>query len=217
MFASDHTTPSEARPAPPRAAAPRIVARPVQPPLQPEHPPTSPPDGSSGSDAAAPVSAPAGGGRASAAPLDVRAPAHLRTLPSWLLSQASAAGAQLVDGALSADGVRRQDYRVLVALDEFGAASQADLGRAVWLDRSDLHGVVTQLERRGLLERERDPADRRRNVVQLTTEGRATLERLNGRVDEAQARLLAELPAADRATLVRLLQTLVHTRPLEPS
>lgn len=186
MFASDHTTPSEARPAPPRAAPPRIAARPVQPPLPPVPESTS-----------------------SGARVDARTPARLRILPSWLLSHASAIGSRLVDDALAADGVRRQDYRVLVALDEAGAASQADLGRAVWLDRSDLHGVVTELEGQGFLERERDPADRRRNIVRLTPKGQATLQRLHARVDDAQDLLLTPLSAADRNELVRLLQALV--------
>lgn len=145
-------------------------------------------------------------------PVDARAPAHLRTLPSWLLSQASATASRLVDEALAADGVRRQDYRVLVALDEAGAASQADLGRAVWLDRSDLHGVVTELETRGLLSRETDPADRRRKVVTLTPQGRRTLADLSARVAHAQALLLAPLPEQDRETLVRLLTALVPDR-----
>ena len=143
-------------------------------------------------------------------PVDRRAPARLQTLPSWLLSQASAHAAALVDDALSADGLRRQDYRVLVALDEVGAASQADLGRSVWLDRSDLHGVVTLLEERGIVAREQDPDDGRRKVVTLTPAGRKTLADLDTRIDAAQRSLLAPLAERDRAHLVRILDTLVN-------
>lgn len=130
-------------------------------------------------------------------------------MPSWLLSQASSLAASLVDDALSAGGLRRQDYRVLVALDEAGPASQADLGRSVWLDRSDLHGIVTTLEGRGLVTREGDPADRRRKVVTLTPDGRTTLAALNARVDAAQGLLLETLSEPDRVAFVRSLQTLV--------
>ena len=203
MFASDHTTPSDQRPAPRREAPPRIALRPVQPPL----PPNAGPDGLSANAADAP--SPLASTRS---PVDSRAPARLQTLPSWLLSQASAVAARLVDDALSADGLRRQDYRVLVAVDEAGAASQADLGRSVWLDRSDLHGVVTELESRGLIAREGDPADRRRKVVTLTALGETTLSALNARIDQAQDLLLADLSAADRQTLVRLLGELVSDR-----
>lgn len=186
MFPTDPTSsPAESRPAPPRAAPPRVVARPAEPRPETEAPST-------------------------AGPVDRRAPERLRSLPSWLLSQASATAASLVDDALSADGLRRQDYRVLVAIDEAGAASQADLGRSVWLDRSDLHGVVTQLEGRGLLARERDPNDRRRNVVTLTPAGRTTLADLNARIDAAQALLLEPLTEHDQAALIRILSALVN-------
>lgn len=114
-----------------------------------------------------------------------------------------------MDDALAADGIRRQDYRVLVALEEAGAASQAELGRSVWLDRSDLHGVVTELETRGLLARERDRQDRRRNVVTLTPDGSEMVATLNARVDAAEQLLLSPLPEADRATLLRLLGALM--------
>lgn len=152
------------------------------------------------------------GGPASAgpaAPGTTPAPARLQSLPSWLLSRASGLAASLVDDALSADGLRRQDYRVLVALDEAGAASQADLGRTAWLDRSDLHGVVTMLEERGLVAREGDPADRRRKLVTLTPVGRTTLANLDARVDAAQALLLDALSERDRAAFVRSLRALV--------
>lgn len=216
MWPSDQTTPAEVRQAPPKAAAPRITARPTQPPTEtpqqpsadaPAQPPTRTPAPASGEPSPASGAAPASAA-ALAGPVDSRAPERLRSLPTWLLSQAAASGAALVDEALAADSLRKQDYRVLVALDEAGSASQADLGRSVWLDRSDLHGIVTQLERRGLIERERDPRDRRRNVVQLTSKGRQTLGQLNARVDAAQDLLLRPMSATDRAAFVRLLTAL---------
>lgn len=197
VFPSDHTSsPAESRPAPPRAAPPRVIARPTEP-LQAVSPRPSAVAQRSAVDP-------------QPSAVDRRAPARLQALPSWLLSQASGIAASLVDDALSADGIRRQDYRVLVALDEAGAASQADLGRSVWLDRSDLHGVVTALERRGLVARERDPDDRRRNVVTLTDTGRKTLAELNDRIDAAQALLLEPLTAQDRTALVRLLGAVIE-------
>ncbi|MEH3055297.1 MAG: MarR family winged helix-turn-helix transcriptional regulator [Patulibacter minatonensis] len=143
---------------------------------------------------------------------DVRAPDRLHELPTWQASQVAAAGARLVEQALAADGLRRHDYRVLVAIDEHegGAASQADLGRAVWLDRSDLHGVVTGLERRGLVSRHPDPADARRKLVELSPAGARALADLHRRIDAAQDLLLAPLSPADRATFLRLLGELAE-------
>src|ERR671928_478678 len=54
-----------------------------------------------------------------------------------------------------------EPYAVLAALEEAGPMSQADLGRRVWIDRSDLHAIINELESEGLVARVRDERDRR--------------------------------------------------------
>src|SRR4051812_34153578 len=61
--------------------------------------------------------------------LVVNAPARLRALPSWLLSEAARRGHQLVSEGFAAEGLRKPHFTVLVALSELGPASQAELGR----------------------------------------------------------------------------------------
>lgn len=133
------------------------------------------------------------------------APDRLARLPSWLLSGAARRGDRLVSTALGREGLGKHHFRALVALDDHGPSSQADIGRAIMLDRSDLHAVLAQLEAGGLVERAQDPHDRRRNVVALTRAGRATLRRLEKRVVAAQDELTATLSADERAHLVALL------------
>ncbi|HYZ80032.1 MAG TPA: MarR family transcriptional regulator, partial [Solirubrobacteraceae bacterium] len=94
-------------------------------------------------------------------------------------------------------------------LAEQGAASQAALGRRLWIDRSDLHAILNELEQRGLVARVRDEQDRRRNAVGLTRAGKAALARLDKRMAAAQDALLAPLSRDDRRELVRLLERLV--------
>lgn len=137
------------------------------------------------------------------------APAALRALPTWLLNQAALHASRLVRDELAATGLRRQDYATLVTLREAGALSQAALGRRLAMDRSDMHAVLAVLEDRGLVARERDPGDRRRNVIELTRAGTAALARLDTRVHEAQAALLQPLKAGERRELQRLLTVLV--------
>src|SRR3954452_17493932 len=96
------------------------------------------------------------------------APARLRTKPSWLLSQAALTGDRLVSEALAREGERKYHFRVLLALADDGPLSQAELGRRLGIDRSDMAAVVGELDGRGLLTRQRHPDDRRRNVVALT-------------------------------------------------
>ncbi len=133
------------------------------------------------------------------------APQRLRALPSWLLARAALAGARTVTSHLEEAGMRRAHYALLVALREDGPASQAALGRRLAADRSDLHRTVGELESRGLIAREPDPEDRRRNVVTLTGAGVAALAEADALVDAAQAELLARLSVAERSELVELL------------
>jgi DNA-binding MarR family transcriptional regulator len=135
-------------------------------------------------------------------------PQRLTELPSWLVSQVARQGDRLVGEALARDGMRKHHFTVLLALDERGAASQADLVRRLSLDRSDLHAVLNDLEGDGLVARVRDETDRRRNLVELTPAGARLLRRLDARVRSAQEALLAPLPAAERRALVRALARL---------
>ena len=137
------------------------------------------------------------------------APARLRRLPTWLLGQAALAGDRRVGEALAAEGVRKYHFRVLVALSEHGPLSQADLGRRLHIDRSDMVAVVGDLEQAGYVGRRRDRDDRRRNVVAVTGDGEAALERMDAAVQRAQADLLAPLSAAERHELARLLERLL--------
>jgi DNA-binding MarR family transcriptional regulator len=137
-------------------------------------------------------------------------PERLRTIPTWLLSQAALRGRDLVAERLATEGVRRPHFSVLVSLADDGPASQAELGRRVWIDRSDMVAVLNDLERAGLVERARDEQDRRRNVITLTAKGRRARERLERRVAEAQDALLDPLAPDERAQLLALLTRVVE-------
>lgn len=139
----------------------------------------------------------------------MNAPSRLAGLPSRLVGQASLHADRLVAAALAEEGMRRHHYAVLAALADHGPASQADLGRRLWIDRKDLHAVVADLEQAGLISRVRDEADRRRNVVAATPAAADTLARLDGRVAAAQEEFLAPLDAAERAQLSALLARLI--------
>jgi MarR family transcriptional regulator, lower aerobic nicotinate degradation pathway regulator len=142
-------------------------------------------------------------------PAEYDPPRRLRQLPSWLSSAVARKAQHLVTEALAQEGARRQHFAVLTSLAEQGPASQATLGRRLWIDRSDLHTILNELERDGLVKRARDERDRRRNVVALTQRGTAVLKHLNKRVDAAQDALLEPLSASDRRELRRLLEQLV--------
>ena len=137
-------------------------------------------------------------------------PDRIRRLPSWLAGQLAARAASLVAQALATDGLRRQHFLVLSALADRGAASQAALGRRLLIDRSDMHALLGDLERDGLVARVRDEHDRRRMLVELTPAGARALKRLDKRIEAAQEALVAPLSAAERRELHRLLTQLVE-------
>ena len=137
-------------------------------------------------------------------------PKRLAVQPSWLASQVALYADRLVREALDRSGARKHHYAVLVTLAETAAISQAELGRRLWIDRSDLHTVLNELERDGFVARVRDEADRRRKLVDLTPAGTAKLRELDRRVASAQDVLLEALTPAERRELGRLLTTIVE-------
>lgn len=137
-------------------------------------------------------------------------PERLRTLPSRLLGQAMILAARISRARLEEAEMDQWRYAVLVTLHAGGAASQAELSERTGVHSSDLVGVLNALAEAGYVERQPDPADRRRNLVSLTRDGARRLQDLNRRVDEAQDDLLAPLGAAERKELVRLLSRIVE-------
>ncbi|MFD7031343.1 MarR family winged helix-turn-helix transcriptional regulator [Streptomyces sp. NPDC059917] len=140
---------------------------------------------------------------------DETVPARLRELPSRLLSQAATHAQRLVITGLSGADAHKWHYAALVALEESGPVSQAELSARTGIHRSDLVAVINELAGRGLVERTPDPADRRRNVITLTPRGRHHSRRLEQLLDAAQEELLSPLSPNEREQLVRLLGRLV--------
>ncbi|WBC13405.1 MarR family transcriptional regulator [Micromonospora sp. WMMA1998] len=137
-------------------------------------------------------------------------PARLAGLPSWLISQIAVRAGRMVSEGLAAVDARGYHFRLLATLDEFGAASQAALGRRSGIHVSDVVAALNELADRDYVTREPDPADRRRNVVTITPAGRRQLRRLETRLAVVQDELLAPLSPEERAQLSRLLTRLLR-------
>lgn len=137
-------------------------------------------------------------------------PSALRRSPSWLTNQAGIYAHRLVNEAFSSANARRYHYSVLAALTEFGPVSQAALGRHCHLDRSDIAGVVGELADAGLIAREPDPRDQRRNIVTITPAGGRQLGRLDALVSQVNDEFLAPLNKAERERLVSLVGRVVE-------
>jgi DNA-binding MarR family transcriptional regulator len=66
--------------------------------------------------------------------------------------------------------------------------------------------LLNELEETGYVERRRDPTDRRRHVVDITSEGRRALEHAERAQESLEAQILAGLTDEERATLRSLLR-----------
>jgi DNA-binding MarR family transcriptional regulator len=138
----------------------------------------------------------------------VRAPKELLKSPGFLLKRLGTIVKDRTVDAYEGIGASAYWYSVLAVLDEGTRETQATIADALCYDRSYLVGVLDDLESAGLVERRRDPADRRRHVVTITPAGRKKLDelrRLHERIDDD---MFAPLTAAEVKTLTGLLAKL---------
>ncbi|WP_129667746.1 MarR family winged helix-turn-helix transcriptional regulator [Phytoactinopolyspora endophytica] len=140
-----------------------------------------------------------------------RTPDRVNERPTWLISRAYARSSRLLAAGFEAqgDGLRSYHYRLLAALEQWGPASQADLGRDTGIDRSDVTTALAELESRRLVERKVDPNHKRRKIVTLTSQGAEALLRLDTVLAEVQDAVLAPLTTKQRRQLVDLLSRIV--------
>ncbi|HLJ03058.1 MAG TPA: MarR family winged helix-turn-helix transcriptional regulator [Solirubrobacteraceae bacterium] len=89
--------------------------------------------------------------------------------------------------------------------DRGGSMPQQELCEWMWVDPNSCVLLLNELEDLGYLARRRDPADRRRHVVELTDDGRAALERGERARDSLEDEILGALTTAERDQLRGLL------------
>jgi DNA-binding MarR family transcriptional regulator len=96
-------------------------------------------------------------------------------------------------------------FLVLRSVAQGQPRSQLALAQQVGVDKTVMTYLLDELEEAGLVTRRPDPADRRARQVTITPAGTSALEEFGRRLDEAEAKVLAPLSAAERKTLRELL------------
>jgi len=102
-------------------------------------------------------------------------------------------------------GLKLRQVMLLSYLRYGAPALQQQLCEALWLDPNNCVLLLNELEDMGYVERRRDPADRRRHMVELTDEGRAALERAERAQESVGDEIFAALSDEERGTLRSLL------------
>src|SRR5512140_907364 len=106
-----------------------------------------------------------------------------RNLPRLLLQARESVMAH-TRPSLREHGLSDQQWRVLRVLGEHGTVETGRVAREAFILGPSLTGVLARMERDGLVQRERDPADQRRSVVESTAKGLKLVDKLS-RVVEA--------------------------------
>ena len=133
----------------------------------------------------------------------------LREKAGYLLRRAFQRSVALFTEEARDQDITSPQYIILVALALRPGVDQNSLAETVDLDRWTTGDVLARLERRGLLAREVDLADRRCRKLYLTAAGQALVQGMEPTGVKVNQRLLAPLTAQEQGEFLRLLRKLV--------
>ena len=137
-----------------------------------------------------------------------RLPAELRASSLVLLKRLGFNAKQHSFEEYEKAGLSPYHHAILAVLDEGVPDTQAAIADSLGYDRGTLVGLLDELEEKGLIERKRDPDDRRRHLVRLTSDGKRALTRLRALAERLEDEFLAPLSAKEHETLHALLTKL---------
>jgi DNA-binding MarR family transcriptional regulator len=110
-------------------------------------------------------------------------------------------------------GLSGMHYGALSIVDAAGPMSQQSLGEYIGKDRTTVVAIVDDLESEGLVERRRNPADRRAYALEVTSKGHDWLARALPVLTVAEDELLDSLDDPEREVLMGLLQRVLSSTP----
>ena len=116
-----------------------------------------------------------------------------------------------LSSALAPYGLTAAEEPFYMSLYYVEGITQEELTALVYADKASTARRVKSLEEKGLLRRERDPADRRRNRLYLTEEAKARFAGVHRELLDLDQRLVGTLTPQERETLERALRTLQKT------
>lgn len=134
----------------------------------------------------------------------------LEAQPGYLIRRLQQIAVAIFLDETQGHGITPVQYAALYAALRQPGLDQRSLAATIGFDTSTIGGVIDRLEKRGLIERQASPTDRRVRLLQVTAAGAALLESLIPAMLAAQQRMLAPLPEAERAHFMALLKTAVE-------
>jgi DNA-binding MarR family transcriptional regulator len=107
-------------------------------------------------------------------------------------------------------------FAILEVIAQEESLPQKEIAERVGTAASVVVRPIRDLEQNGIVERLRDPADRRNHHLRLTGAGHQLRAALQPRIHAVEGQLLSPLQADERATLIDLLTRIIHSHPRTP-
>lgn len=129
--------------------------------------------------------------------------------PGHLISLAARGFARLSEQRLKPLGFGVGQLPVLVALESGEASTQRDLARFAKTEQPPMAQMLARMERDGLIERSRDPADGRSSSIVLTATARQGMPEAIAALFEGNRQATAGFTPEETAQLVDLLTRVI--------
>jgi DNA-binding MarR family transcriptional regulator len=110
-------------------------------------------------------------------------------------------------------GIKLRQLMLLSFLRNGAPAPQQQLCESLWLDPNNCVLLLNELEEMGYVERRRDPADRRRHLVDITPAGLEALEEAELAQGSIEDEILSGLSPSERAEFRALLVKALKDHP----
>jgi DNA-binding MarR family transcriptional regulator len=134
-------------------------------------------------------------------------PEGVASRPALLMTKLGNEVLARAEDPLAALGISGRQYSVLAVLDSDEPDSQLELAQLSGLLPAQVVPVLDEMEARGLVERRRSEADRRRSVVRATAKGRALLADADALGEQIMDVLFGHLDSEARADFNEALRT----------
>ncbi|WP_433304936.1 MarR family winged helix-turn-helix transcriptional regulator [Actinoplanes sp. CA-030573] len=128
---------------------------------------------------------------------------------TWLLHRAAQRLRAVTGEQAERHGLQLRDYIVLSALHKTPNLTQAELGKALGLDKTTLMSQLDRLERTGLVVRQSDPRDRRLRIPTITASGESLRADVAAACARAEAAALRDYDAAQVQELRHMLFAII--------
>lgn len=131
--------------------------------------------------------------------------AGVKSLLGYKLKKTQHALRLHMDEALRALDLTTPQYAVLAQLELKPGASNAALARSAFITAQTMHGIVSNLEKRGLIQRKSDASHGRILCAELTDQGHKVVTQAHNMIRDVEERMLATVSDDHKELLERLL------------